>query len=556
MLALAGIVAVFLAGAAFWAGRRTIRTPKSASVTPVERIRVSFQRGNALYARFTPDAQTVVYSAAWGDRPAEIFMARVGSPESRPLGILNANVLSISSRGELAILLKKTNLYGTVGAGTLARVPLTGGAPRQILEDVIAADWAPDGTELAVLRRVAGNQQVEYPIGKILLTAAPGPVHEMVRISPDGRLVATIDHSEGGILVVDRAGVRKDLCGGYGYVDSFAWHPAGKEVWFAGVSKEGVQGVFAVDLSGAVRLISESTDLEAIHDIARDGEVLMEREINTRELLVGSEGQQAERNLSWLDQSSVGCLSEDGNVLLFDEGGDGGGDNGSVYLRATDGSPPVRLADGQALDLSPDGKWALVRDFRKQTLAVVPTAIGEARPLSLEGFQVGGGLFLPPDGRRIGFTAREKDGTIGDYVVDVEGGKPRKFVNERITGGAALSPDGKSFAGMGPGGEPKIYSIDGGDPRPIPGLDPGDIPVQWSADGKTLYVTREGEIPKPVFRYDLATGKKALWKEIVPADRTGLVRIETLFVTRDGKHYAYSFNRVTASDLYVVRGWK
>ena len=143
MLALAAVGALLLAGTAFWAGRRASGGAKTESVASVEHARLTFQRGNVLYARFTADGQTVVYSAAWGVRPAEIFMARVGSPESRPLGIPNANILSVSSRGELAILLKKTNLYGTVGAGTLARVPLTGGAPRQILEDVIMADWAP-----------------------------------------------------------------------------------------------------------------------------------------------------------------------------------------------------------------------------------------------------------------------------------------------------------------------------------------------------------------------------------------------------------------------------
>jgi Tol biopolymer transport system component len=189
-------------------------------------------------------------------------------------------------------------------------------------------------------------------------------------------------------------------------------------------------------------------------------------------------------------------------------------------------------------------------------LFLVPTDIGEPRPIPLEGFHVQGALFLPPDGRRIAFNAREKDGRVREYVVDVEGGKPREFTSERITAGSAISPDGKAFAALGAGGEPKIYSFDGGDPRPIPGLDPGDIPIQWSADGATLYVTREGEVPKPVYRYSLATGKKTLWKEIIPAERTGLVRIENVFVTRDGKHYAYSFNRVTNSDLFVVRGWK
>ena len=555
-LILAGAAAILLAGAAFWAGRRTSTAATAKSAAPIERIRQTFQRGNLLYARFTADGETVVYSAAWGNRPAEIFLARVGSPESRPLGIPNANLLSISSRNELAILIKKANLYGTVGTGTLARVPLAGGSPRQILEDVVMADWAPDGTDLAVLRRTGGSLHVEYPIGKTLLSSDGGL--EMPRVSPDGGSIAVVDHSANGVLLVDRAGTRKHLIRGWLYVDGLAWHPSGKEIWIAGVPPAGTIGIYAADLSGRVRAISLTTDLEAIHDIAKNGNVLIEREINTREILLGTEGVKDEQSLSWLDQSNLGSLSEDGRTLLFDESGEGGGPKGSVYLRGSDGSPPVRLGDGEALDLSPDGKWALVRDFATEPprLLVVPTAIGEPRPIPLDGLDPRGALFLPPDGRRIIVNAREKDGSTADYVVERDGGKARKLSAERITAGSAISPDGKSFAGLGPAGEPKIYPLDGGDPRPIPGLEPGDIPIQWSADGTTLFATRDGEIPKPIYRYGFASGKKILWREIVPADRTGLVRIENLFITRDGKHYAYSFNRVTDSDLFVVRGWK
>ena len=155
--------------------------------------------------------------------------------------------------------------------------------------------------------------------------------------------------------------------------------------------------------------------------------MLIEREINTREVLFGSDGEKSERNLSWLDQSNVGCLSEDGGTLLFDEGGEGGGPKGSVYLRSIDGSAPVRLGDGQALDLSPDGKWALVRDFKGDhpQLLVVPTAVGEPRRFRSRVFTSGAAVFLPPDGRSIVFSATEKDSDTGDYVVDLAAAESR-----------------------------------------------------------------------------------------------------------------------------------
>jgi Tol biopolymer transport system component len=487
-------------------------------------------------------------------------MLRVGSPESRSLGIPNASLLSVSSTGELAILLKKEFLFGTEGTGTLARVPLGGGAPRQIVDDVFVADWSPDGSQLMVVRRLKDGAGIEYPVGKTIYRP-PGAL-SMARVSPDGEKIAVIDYGSGvpHVSLVDRSGKRTDLSHDWIYVDSssIAWNPSGKEVWAVGAVRGQGLGVWAVDLSGHQRLVSPLTDLEVLHDISKDGRVLVEREINTREILFGGAEGEPERNLSWLEESSVACLSDDGKALLFDETGEGGGVNESVYLRPTDGGPAVRLGDGEAVDLSPDGKWALTRSVSKDgiRLVVLPTATGEPRPIPLDGYRVVGGSFAPPDGKRIVVAAKEPGKGLRAYVVDLAGGKPRAFTPEGLTGGAAFSPDGKSVAFTDAEHRAVIYPVDGSEPRPLAGLEPFDVPIQWGSDGDTLYLTREGEVPKPVYRYSLSTGKKTLWKRLIPADRSGLVRIERVYVTPDGSHYAYSFNRVTSSDLFVVTGWK
>ena len=153
--------------------------------------RLTFRRGNLLSARFTPDGQTVVYAAAWEGAPAEVFTVRTDGTESRPLGLSKADVGSISSKGEVAILLKRQELFSSVGSGTLARVPLNGGTPREVLEDVFSASWAPNGEDLAVVHRSAtGQQQLEYPVGK---TLAEAPFLWEVKVSPGGDLVAVAE---------------------------------------------------------------------------------------------------------------------------------------------------------------------------------------------------------------------------------------------------------------------------------------------------------------------------------------------------------------------------
>ena len=129
---------------------------------------LTYRRGTIRLARFAPDGQTVVYSAAWEGRPVEVFTTRVGTPEARPVGVDGAEILGISSTGETALLLGSHQTKSQVYSGTLARMPLVGGAPREVLESVQWADWSPDGAQFAVVRDVGGRNRLEYPIGKVL----------------------------------------------------------------------------------------------------------------------------------------------------------------------------------------------------------------------------------------------------------------------------------------------------------------------------------------------------------------------------------------------------
>jgi len=553
-----GSAAALLAALALGLGtlmgyRLGTRKAAASSSTPAFH-QLTFRRGTIWSARFSPDGETVVYGAAWDGRPVEPFLTRMGTPESRPVGYPGAEVLAVSSSGELAISLDRRYTGGWTFSGTLARVAMTGGAPRQVLEDVEWADWGPDG--LAVVR-CPRKCQLEYPIGKVLYETAGWLSHP--RVAPKGNAVAFLEHptlgdDAGRLALVDRAGAKKDLGPRRNSAQGVAWAPSGDEVWYT--SGLHARGLWAATPAGVERQILSVPGTLTLHDISRDGRVLLARESQREILMALAPGETKERDLSWLDWSIVRDLSPDGRTLLIDEEGEGAGPEYSVYVRRTDGSPAVHLGDGYAQSLSPDGKW--VASFLPTALdemRLLPTGPGETKRLPKMGltFMLTAGWL--PDGSLL-TGASEPGRAPRVYRIPVDGGKPTPVTPEGIALGSnrTTSPDGKLFLAHGPDDKPMIYSIDGGEPRPVPGLAPGDVPTQWSGDGRALYVFRR-ELPYRVFRIDLQTGKRELWKETMPEDPAGILRVRRILITPDGKSYAYGMNRIL-SELYLVEGRK
>src|SRR5664279_5141676 len=219
---------------------------------------ITFRRGEIRSARFAPDGQTILYSAAWQGNPGEMFAARQGTVESRSLGLGRAELLAVSSTGEMALSLDSHPAGTWVNVGTLARAPLAGGAPRPILEDVEWADWAPDGNSLAVVHNVRGRDRLEYPIGKVLYETSGGWI-SYPRVSPKGDYVAFVDHPNqgddgGSVSVVDLSGKKKKLTRDWYGTGGLAWSPNGQEVWLT-ASELGVDHYLsAVSMEGKERL--------------------------------------------------------------------------------------------------------------------------------------------------------------------------------------------------------------------------------------------------------------------------------------------------------------
>jgi Tol biopolymer transport system component/predicted Ser/Thr protein kinase len=529
---------------------------------------ITFRRGEIRSARFAPDGQTILYSASWQGNPVEIFAARQGTVESRSLGLGRAELMGVSSTGEMALSLGSHPIGTWVNVGTLARAPLAGGAPRPILEDVESADWSPDGTSLAVVRNVSGRERLEYPIGKVLYETSGGWI-SYPRVSPKGDYVAFIDHTNqgddgGSVAVVDLNGNKKKLTRDWYGTGGLAWSPAGEEVWFT-ASELGVDHYLsAVSLAGKERLVARIPGTLVVFDIWHDGRVLLARVGRRREVMALGEGQAKERDLSWLDYSYPADLSADGKIVLFDEEGVGGGvqyGNSkeltyAVYIRNTDGSPAIRLGEGVADALSPDQKWVIVQSpGSPEQLRLLPTGAGETKPLTNDSINHQWARWFP-DGKRFVFSGNEPGKGVRLYTQDLAGGTPKPISPEGVDATAfAVSPDGQLVVGTGPDEKGYFYPTAGGDPRVVNGLDPGDIPIIWNKDGRSIYLYRTGEVPAKVYQLDLATGKKTVRQQIVPVDTTGVSTIGPIQTTPDGKTYVYGFHR-TLGDLYLVEGLK
>jgi len=548
------VVAAIFGWVAFRAGK------KSGYIPPPSFRQLSFQRGEVGDALFAPDGQTIIYSAAWEGRPMEVFIHRVESPESRPFGLAGAEVLAVSRTGEMAVSLNRHVVVPFTRTGRLAHMSIAGGAPRDILDDVEWADWAPDGQSLAIAREAGVRHRIEYPIGRVLFET-DGWIGQP-RVSPNGDLVAFIDHpvvrdDGGSIAVVDRNGKKRTLTAVYESAQGLAWAPDGREIWFTAAEEGYNRAVHGVSLSGRHRLIERVPGVSTIKDISKNSRVLMSSDLMRMGILGRRTGDPKESELSWLDYSLVNDISSDGGAILMTEAGAGGGPGYSAYIRKNDGSQAVRISGGFAQALSADGAWALsiLHPATDATLVAVPTGVGETRTFPKDELRVIVADWFP-DGKRILMTATEPGRGTRLYVRDFAGGKARPITPEGYRHfQRAVSPDGKFVAARGPDRRIYLYPLDGGEPTALAGLATDDVPARFDREGRSLFIYRLGEVPLKVSRYEIASGRKEPWKEISPSDTAGLSSINRFVPTPDGQAYAYSYLR-TLSSLQLVEGLK
>jgi serine/threonine protein kinase len=550
---------------ASWLGRAGSGT--SASVVSFRPV--TFRHGAIGNARFAADGRTVVYDAPWGNDEPDVFLAVPPTPESRSFGLARSTVLAVSVSGDLVL--------GMPG-GVLSTLPLSGGrAPRDIAAG-IAADWSPDGKRLAVAHGGI-ESSIEYPVGRTIYEGRNRTWPGNVRVTRDGERVVFIRRNQigslgGDIAVVDTKGEVQELSAGWDVLDGLAHSPTGKEVWFTATKAGSQRALYAVTWTGALRTITEFPGEAVLHDVSPSGQALVSVESDRQHLVIATAGSTTEREFSWLSRSTPHAFSADGQSLLFEDIAEASGRGTyAVYVRPTDGSAAVRIGDGRPYALSKDGKHVIAM-FTGPPIQLVayPTGAG-VRSVIAEGAIDYPGASILPDGQKVLSVETGTDGYRRFWLTDLAT-KDRLLISPETPQGPspgegkwdihvrhAVSNNGRWVLGKRVGAGYFLFPLDGSKPprwenlRSVPGLDAKDFPVVWADDDQSVYIAQFDGAAKRIFRVEVSSGARTLWKTLAPVDRSGVTAAAGLTMSPDARAYAYSY-RQRLSTLCVVEGLK
>ena len=548
------IAALAVVAAGAWVLVAKQRTPVARA--PIKYSQRTFRPQTIFQALYAPDGESVVYSATSTGNTPYLYSLRPEYTEPLKMSEAPLQLLSISSKGELAVLTTPAWVAHRMCIGTLARMPLSGGAPREIMEDVLQAVWSPDGNDLAIIRPVEGVVRLEYPAGNVLVRSG-GYVSDL-RFSPDGKHIAYFEHpakwdDRGDVALVDLAGKRRVLATGYWGLEGIAWSTDGETVYFSAGTGYADFSIYAAPLSGSVHVAAQSAGGLVIHDISPKGSWIAARDDLTRVMYVRAPGATRQVDMSWQELSEPVDISNDGQTVLFTESSTAAGANYQVCLRRTDGSPVVALGEGGATDLSNDGRWALAGIFPNRIIAY-PTGAGQPVELKTSSIDVISDARWFPDGKRVLLVGGASDEAGRCWLVDFPGGTPR-----------AVSAPGVIFATPTADGTHMLVqdvefnwwtsALDSTAARtPAAGLRERDRFSAWQADGRGVYVATVNDVPNLVEAVDITAGARRPVEPIDP-ETPGVLYIRSVFITPDARAYAYG-SLSYISRLYTMEGMR
>jgi eukaryotic-like serine/threonine-protein kinase len=558
----AGAAALMVVGVGAWFAGKSSEVKQE----PIFR-RLTYDRGYLSNARFAKDGETILYSARWNDDPEmHVYSVRSEFPQSTKIDLPAANLLALSTNGEVALAISAAN-HANFMSGTLAVAPMMGGTPRAQMNDVISADYAPDGKALAVTRLLSRKAQLEFPVEKPLFSTSG--YLDYVKVSPDGKSVAFAEHpvfddDRGWIAVVDENGKHTQLTPEYGSVQGLVWSSTGKQILYTASDVSTDRSLFDVTLSGKIRKRATAPTGMRVLDIAADGRLLIAGDELRSEIGGIDPSTKKEKNgLEWFDGTGLSDVRPDGTAFVgFEWGGPAGPLYMTIYRKLSE-SAPTHLGDGAGAKLSPDGKIVASEVFtRPPYIALYPLGTGESRKLNLQGLTGFSSLAWYPDGKRLLVLAAKEGEGLRTYAIDIDGGKPEPIGPPGFLG-FAVAGEGKRIAGINEAGEAAVFDMDKQDVRKVPGLEPDEQPKVgpdlngevWSSDGKALILTKASLSGAEIFRIDVETGKRTVLKKMELSDKAGVLMKPKIIYAEKSDTYVYRVSRVVTK-LYVVEGLK
>lgn len=549
-LALGGLACAVLGAAIAWALR-----PAPRPVAMFQRI--SYEPATVIRGRWMSEAKTLFYTGVLRDGVPDTYLIREDYPTSVSAGLHGAVLLAVSKQDQLAVLVRPQYWGQYVWGGTLARVPVGGAEPRELLDNVYDADWSPDGSRMGVIDRRNGKWQLEYPMGKVLLSTD----HWIsdIRISPDGKHVAVFRHppaskdDRGNVLLVDREGNQRVISREWEALEGMAWVPSGKEVWYSAALSGNQYCIRASTPEGKERTVYCGTSGTRLHDIAASGRALVSSDLQQFTTAVVEHGSKEVRNLDGLGAAIQPRLTPNGAEIVLTDVSERGGSDYSVYVQKMGGGGPVKIGEGgYGSDISDDGKWALVvlPGAAQGKVQVIPVGAGEGRTLQWDNFQVSSANWFP-DGRHILLFGNPVGQPVGLYMTDGSGSTP-KMLMKNTPAWADVMPDGQNLLLLVDGILVQRFINDGHEKK-LRALQPGEVPVDWAREPNHIYTQIVSPTEIRIDKLDLASEKRENWQVFTPQNQQGaLLNVEQVSITPDGHwmlfNYENQFGRFYASD--------
>ena len=548
MAVAAGIVGI----ATTWlASRRSgVVLPDAPQIT-----QLTFRSGTVRGARFAPDAQNVLYAAAWEGQAVKSFSTTPGSPDSTALNLPDADVIAVSRRtNELLVTLGAVPVLSYYTRGTLARASIAGGAPRAMLENVISADFSPDGQALAaIVARPDGEFSLQFPIGTERLKTRYAISH--VRVAPDGEQLAFLSHplggDEGDVRVLGKTGEPRSISTGWISVFGLAWAKGGQELWFTASRTGAVRTLWAVTLDGHERLLYRSTESLSLEDVAPDGRALLSAGTPRVRVLWGALRDTADRDLTWFDHATRPTVSGDGKLVAYTESGEGAGSKYGIFVRPASGEAAVRVVDAGNGAISPDGRQVVAQDVQDSRIVyLVPTGAGAPKRFTVTTLAKITACSWFPDGRHIILIGNEPAHQVRSWRFDPATGALAAITAEGSVG-RVVSPD-EHYLAVATAADRYLLDLRSGSRTAMKGVEQADAAIGFTADSSAIYVFQPDPQGGRILRVDIATGTRTLVRTLRPADPSGLRTIFQPSVSLDGEHFAYSVSSLL-SQLFLLK---